>query len=182
MALFYSALAALPRSPENQTLLPVSLFWFAFGKRKYHFLFFFKYIFELLWTPWIKEMSPSDITYRLFLYMNSNKQVWQCVVMRPLRLVGGWVLAIACDLLGFSQVKTQMLAFSTVRKCTKGVFILHWLKAHLQHAFDISVTQGYHTVHHSSCDGSLKGRLHYSLLLACFNIRENGLMASRPYH
>lgn len=103
-----------PRSPENQTLLPVNLFWFMFGKRKYHFLFFLKYIYEL-WTPWIKEMSRSDTRTGCSLYEQQQTFVtalWCALQWR-------WILAIACDLLEFSQAETQMLAFSVVRKCTK---------------------------------------------------------------
>lgn len=168
-----------PNSASCQSLLV-----FVWKKRKYHFLFFFKYIFLSFFLNPLNQRHVS-IWHNIqvvSLYEQQQTGVTMLCNAPPPAGGGGEYLLLPVIYWGSPKVKTQMLAFSTVRKCTKGVFILHWLKAHLQHAFDISVTQGYHTVHHSSCDGSLKGRLHYSLLLACFNIRENGLMASRPYH
>lgn len=94
-----------PRSPENQTLLPVNLFWFffLFGKRKYHFPFL-KNTFR---TPWIKHMSLSDAAYRWFISMWTATNRWDNAIARDLSI---------------GVLTSQMLAFSTViQKVHKGV-------------------------------------------------------------
>lgn len=73
---------------------------------------------------------------------------------------GGENLLLLMIYWGSYKLRLNAGIFNDYSESAQRSFILHWLKAHLQHAFDIRVTQGYHTVHHSSCNRSLRGRLH----------------------
>ncbi len=59
-----------PQPPENQTLLPVNLFWFLFGKESSASV---SYIFKLRQ----RRLSRWNRRVVVVFYLNSNKQVWQ---------------------------------------------------------------------------------------------------------
>lgn len=102
-----------PQSPENQTLLPVNLFWFLFGKESTTSFFFYTFLsFE---PPESKRCL--NLTQHTGCSLYEQRQTFVTALWCVLQW--RWKLAIACDLLGFSQTETQMLAFSMVRKCTK---------------------------------------------------------------
>lgn len=106
------------QSPENQTLLPVNLFWFLFLEKKALLPFCTFPSFDSTgWIPWLKEKYLSDIIYRLFL-CEQQQTATKCFVMRP---PDGGNTCYCPWSIGFLQVKTQMLAFSTViQKVHKG--------------------------------------------------------------
>lgn len=142
-----------PRSPENQTLLPVNLFWFLFGKESS-----FLYIFEL-WLHGLNPLNQTDlpIWHNIQVVFYGNKQVWQRFVVRPPMKASTCYCSWSIGVLTSRDSNAGI--FNSYSESAQRSFILYWLRAHLQHAFDIRVTQGYHTVHHSSCNNSLKGRL-----------------------
>lgn len=103
------------RSPENQTLLPVNLFWFFFLEKE-SFVYFLYVSDSAGRTPWIQEMSLRDLIYRLFFYVSGDKQVWRRLTSH--RTAGG----LAQDLLGSYTSRVRCWHFQQVfRKCTKGV-------------------------------------------------------------
>lgn len=170
------------RSPENQTLLPVNLFWFLFGKESSASFFFYTFwSFDRGRTPLNQRIVSIRHKYTGLFSMWTATNKCDNALYWNMPTSGGEYLLLLVIYWGSYKLRLNAGIFNNYSESAQRSFILHWLKAHLQHAFDIRVTQRYHTVHHSSCNRSLRGRLYYRLLLACFNMRENGLIASRPY-
>lgn len=134
IALF--SFSSSPRSPENQTLLPVNLFWFLFWKRKYHFLFYFIHFWAL------NPLNQRDVSIwhnlQVVLYMNSNKHLW---LLCSAPSTEGEYLLLPVIYWCSPKLRLKCWHFQWLESAQRS-FILHWLKAHVQHAFDIRVTQG----------------------------------------
>lgn len=122
MALLCSALAALPDHLRTKLCFPSVSFgcsFFPFCLEKKVPLPFLKNTF---WTPWMKRLVF------LCVFFLCDKQAGHLPVIY---------------LLGFLQVKTQNAGiFNSYWESAQRRFILHWLKAHWKHAFDIRVTYG----------------------------------------
>lgn len=144
-----------PNSASCQSLLV--FVW----KRKYRFLFLIHF-----WALTARAEPPESkrclcLTWRTGRFLCEQQQTgvtMLCTVMRPPAGVNTCYCSWSIRVLTSRDSNAGI--FNDYSESAQRSFILHWLKAHLQHAFDIRVTQGYHTVHHSSCNRSLKGRLH----------------------
>lgn len=124
-----SALAALPSHLRTKLCFLSVSFGFSclvlFWKGNTSLPFFHCTHFPELWTPWITEMSLSDS-------MQTATNVRGCFVTRPPLPVIYW-----CS----PQLRLKCWHFQWFESAQRS-FILHRLKAHLQHAFDIRVTLG----------------------------------------
>lgn len=107
-----------PRSPENQTLPPVNLFWFLFGKESTASLFIHFRALKAQLNP----LNQRDVSVwhnvQVVFYVNSNKQVWQCFVMRP--PLGDEYLLLLVIYWGSYKSRLKCWHFQRLfRKCTK---------------------------------------------------------------
>lgn len=131
-----------PRSPENQTLLPVNLFWF-FCLEERAPLPFFRHARADLNQSVVSYIWRDDAA--CFSAPAANIHTHTRGVTMPRCSRGGYN-AIARDLSrgvgGSYRSRLNAGIFDNYSESAQRSFILHWLrKAHLQHAFDIRVTQ-----------------------------------------
>lgn len=155
MAALRSALAALPGHLRTKFLLLSISFGFCLEKKGPLPLYIF-YCFDSMGSP---HLPP--LWYNIFF-------LWTATVISTVPLPPPpkkeKKVEVECLLLlviywGSYKLRLNAGILNNYSESAQGIFFLHWLKAHLQHTFDIRVTQWY-TVHHSSCNRSLRGRLH----------------------
>lgn len=122
MALLCSALAALPRSPENQTLLPCqSLLVFVWKiKNRFLFVHFFSRALTTRAGPH-ESKRRLYLTYRAGCFLREQQQTgvtMLCTVMRP--PVGGEYLLLLVIYWGSYRSRLKCWHFQRLfRKCTK---------------------------------------------------------------